>query len=447
MKPNILMIFTDQMHKSAMGCRSEHVITPNLDRLAREGTMFVNAYANNPVCGPYRGNLFSGMYTRDNGCRLNGNPLPDCECMADTFNAAGYATSFVGKWHLGDEGNKPIPQEIRGGFRHFIGYQCYNGFYDNVNFYDEDDQVHSYNRHRTDVTTDLGLDRLRMLANAGKPFLHVVFYQAPHYPEQPADEYYEQYRGQTMPHPPNYQDIDPYTPTFSPPSPRPFEKDPDYRNYGNNMQEYLRRYFAMVTQIDHGIGRMLAELDRLGLADDTLVLFSSDHGDMQGSHGLKNKCLPHEESAGIPLLLRVPREPGGRTVDTPVSSIDYYPTAVDYAGVDTKRTFSGRSLIPFTSERPAAEPDTKTPVFAENYQSEQHWIMIRDGKYKLTLDLITDKPWLLHDLEKDPYESNNLVDDRMRSGRFVTHFWRASGHFRTGNRSGRSGYRCMSLRG
>ncbi len=434
MSKNIIMILTDQMHKYAMGSLRPHIHTPRLDQLAREGVMFTDCYSNNPVCGPFRINLFTGQHSRSTGMYHNGDPLPAVECMADTFNNNGYETSFVGKWHVGGEGNRPIPQALRGGFRHFIGYQCYNGFWDQVCFYDEADREIRFDRHRTEVTTDLGVERLRMLAATQRPFLHVVFYQAPHYPEQPLDAFADLYRGREMPLPPNYRETEPYTPTFSPPSPRPFENDPDYRRYGGNMQEYLRLYNAMVSQIDAGVGRLLDELDTLGLADDTLVLFSSDHGDMQGSHGRTNKTLPYEESCGIPLIVRMPGGARDVRVDTPVSAIDFYPTAVDFAGAHTshQEQWEGESLMSWlrTGSTPA---QSHGPVFAENALGEWQWTMVREGPWKLTADKDGGELRELFNIRSDPYEMDNLVDDprhadvRARLAERITAFERASG--------------------
>lgn len=411
MRKNIIMIFTDQMHKYAMGFLREHILTPNLDKLSNEGITFTNAYSNNPVCGPFRGNVFTGLYTSQNGVKNNGDPLPEIECLADTFNNNGYETSFVGKWHLGATGNQPIPSSLRGGFKHFIGYQCYNGFFQNVCFYDENDIEYRYDKHRTDVTTDLGIERLEMLAQKNNPFLHVIFYQAPHYPEQPSGEFYELYKDSEMPYPVNYQKVDPYTPTYSPLSPRPIENCPDFKAYGNNIQEYLKRYNAMVTQIDFGIGRILKKAEELGLSDETLILFSSDHGDMQGSHGLKNKCLPYEESCGIPLIIKAPDCQNGLKINTPVSCIDFYPTCVDYAGAVTDRKLAGNSLLPFLYKEKNESALLSKSVFAENDLPKQPWIMIRESKFKLSIHKDGNQPYLLFDMENDPFEMTNLVND------------------------------------
>ena len=408
MKKNILFIFTDQQHRYALGCMDNpDVMTPNLDQLAQRGSLFRRCYSNNPLCGPFRGSLMTGQYTSRCGVMDNKSPLPQgTTTFADAFNAGGYQTSWVGKWHLGGNGNQPIPEELRGGFQRFKGYQCYNGFYQDVCFYDEQNQEHRYDYHRTDVTTDIAISELEHMSCQDKPFLLMMSYQAPHYPEQPAPEFEAMYTGRKMIRRPNCQDIDPYTPTVSPRSPRPVENDPDFQRYGNNLDEYIRLYNAMCTQIDANVGRLLAALDRLGIADNTLVVFTSDHGDMQGSHGLKNKCVPHEESAGIPLIMYGPGLSGGRVTDNLVSGIDMMPTCLELAGLPPVESVDGTSIASFLQGESATTQDA---IFSECGD----WCMIVKSGWKLAAKRRGDdlSPMLMTHLDADPFELNNRAED------------------------------------
>jgi arylsulfatase A-like enzyme len=405
---NVLFIFTDQQNRYALSCMGNpNVETPNLDRLAERGMLFRRCYSNDPICGPFRGSLLTGQYT--SRCRVvnNGSPLPEgTMTFADAFNQAGYNTSWVGKWHLGGNGSGPIAKELRGGFQKFIGYQCYNGFIKDVVFHDEEDREHRFDgQHRTDVTTDLAIERLVSLARCDRPFMLMMSYQAPHYPEQPSPEYAELYKGRQIVHRPNCQEIDPFTPTFSPRSPRPFEGDPDYQRYGNDLDEYIRLYNAMCTQIDANVGRLIDALERLGVAEDTMIMFTSDHGDMQGSHGLKNKCLPHEESAGIPFIAYVPGLPGGRVSDALVSNIDMMPTCLELAGLPPVASVDGKSFAPLLwGETECAGGDA---VFAERAK----WCMIVKDGWKLAAERQDDglAPTLMTHLDEDPYEFKNLA--------------------------------------
>ncbi len=383
------------------------VMTPHIDRLAAEGILFKRCYSSNPVCGPFRGCLFTGQYTSHSGVAGNGSPLPaGTTTFADALNAAGFQTSYVGKWHLGGNGNGPIPAELRGGFQRFKAYQCYNGFYKDVCFYDENNVEHRFDKHREEAATDLAIHELETMTSNDKSYALMVSYQAPHYPVQPAPEYEAMYRDRPIVRRPNCTDINPHTPTFSPRSPRPVELDPDFQRYGNNLDEYLRLYYAMCTQVDDYVGRLLAALQRLGKADDTMIIYTSDHGDMQGSHGLKNKNDPHEESAGIPLVVHVPGTAGGRVTDALVSGIDFMPTSLDILGAGPVAGVDGQSFAPLLrgdTDRACKE------LFVEN----GNWRMIVTDRWKLAAEFREGNlvPVLMTDPMADPYELSNRATD------------------------------------
>jgi arylsulfatase A-like enzyme len=413
---NIVFLFADQMHAFAMGCMgTSDIHTPNLDRLAAEGILYRNCYSNAPVCTPFRVNLMTGRYGSQTDSLRNEAPIPaGTYTLADALNDGGYRTSYVGKWHIGDTGNQWVRPEFRGGFTEFFGYQGFNDFQGNIWFFDEDGEKHVREGHRTDVTTDIATERLEALAERTEPFALFVSYQNPHYPEQPSDEYYAAYADTTIQRRPNSQDIDPFTPTASPPSPRPFELDTDNQRYGGDLDEYLRCYYAMVTQLDANVGRLLGELDRLGLTDSTLVAFTSDHGDMQGSHGRKNKSVAYEESARIPLVMRAPGGATGQVVDGLVSGVDFYPTLLDWADLPARDGLEGKSIAPSLL---GAVQGFSEPVFSEM----KDWCMVRQGALKLVAKKPSDgesvqlTPTELFDLEADPYEMANLVSDPDRS--------------------------------
>ncbi|WP_170311554.1 sulfatase-like hydrolase/transferase [Vallitalea okinawensis] len=403
---NFLIIFADQMHKYALGKINPQVQTPNLDQLAEDGVLFTNGYSNAPICGPYRGSLFTGMYISSNGVLRNNDPLPkDVKTLAEAFNERGYDTGFVGKWHLGATGQGPIPREIRGGFKKFRGYQCYNGFKNDILFFNEQDQCEEYQGHRTDVTTQIALEQLDSFLEKEQPFLQVVAYQAPHYPEQPSERYAALYKKTIFEMEPGYVDIDPYTPTFSPPSPRPYEACPDYKRYGKSMEEYLRLYYGMVTQVDAGIGELIERLKEKGQYENTTIIFTSDHGDMQGSHGFKNKRLPYEKSCGVPFITYVPKGRKNEISKELVSGIDIYPTCLELAGLDSEKHLQGNNFAKYMI---GYENELKDPVYAEMVVKDD-WRMIRTKQYKLIVTASTDEPTMLFDMINDPYELNNLV--------------------------------------
>jgi choline-sulfatase len=167
----------------------------------------------------------------------------------------------------------------------------------------------------------------------------------------------------------------------------------------------------MITQLDENVGRIMAELGALGLVENTVVVFTSDHGDMQGSHGLKNKCFFWEESVRVPLIVRVPGGLVGKELSHVVSSVDLYPTILDYCGV-TCEGMEGASFAPLTYGEEMAWDDT---VFAEDRQ----WRMIRQGTYKLAVDRASGTPTHLFELEGDPYELNNRLSDPEQAERIA----------------------------
>jgi arylsulfatase A-like enzyme len=401
-KKNILFMFADQMHAFAMGCMgTDDIHTPHLDQLAKEGVLFRNCYSNAPVCTPFRAALVSGQYGSQTNTLRNQAYIPEgTRTLAGALNEGGYRTGWVGKWHLGATGNQWIPPELRADFSEFIGYQAYNDYLHGVKFFDETGKEHWYDRHRTDVTTDIAIERLEGMKDG--PFALFVSYQNPHYPEQPAFVYDKMYKGKTIKRRPNCEEVDPYTKTASPPSPKPVENDPLYQRYGNNLDEYLRAYYAMVTQLDANVGRMLDALDRLGLRENTVVMFTSDHGDMQGSHGLINKSLPWEESSHIPLVVRAPEGAQGAVVDDLVSGVDFFATCVDYAGLPPEPSVEGDSFAPMVVD-PSKRLDRA--IFSEM----RPWCMVRKGAFKLVVQKDGFETTHLFDLENDPYEMNNLL--------------------------------------
>ncbi|MBE7559939.1 sulfatase-like hydrolase/transferase [bacterium] len=401
---NLLFIFADQMHGFALGCMNHpDVLTPHLDQLAASGTLFRNCYSAAPVCTPFRANLFTGRYGSQTGVLRNNQRIPEgARTLAAALNDGGYTTSYVGKWHLGATGNVAVPAHLRGDFQHFIGYQAYNDYEKNVIFFDEDMAPRQFPRHRTDATGDVAIERLEAIAD--RRFALFVSFQSPHYPEQPSPRFLDLYRDLRPTRRPNCQEIDPYIGTQEPPSRR--ETDPVYRIYGNNLDEYLRRYYALVTQLDDNVGRILDRLRQLGREDDTVVIFTSDHGDMQGSHGLKNKNRYYEESVRIPCIVRDPRGKRGDAREELVSSVDFFPSVLDYAGLAPEPTAEGRSVLPLTRGRGS---DWEDVVISESCGAAGgDWLMVRMGRYKLVADRRL-QPVVLFDLERDPYEMRDVL--------------------------------------
>lgn len=421
---NVLMIFADQQHKYALGKVNPQYITPNLDALADEGILFTNAYSPNPVCGPFRACLLTGQYSSHHKAADNASALPDAyPNLAQHLKGAGWECAYVGKYHLGGNGNIPIPENLRRGFTYFMGYQCYNGFdptpprKNEILFRDMDNNAHIFQRHRTDVTADLAVEMLEEMARRKKPFFAAVSFQAPHYPEQPSDPYYALYRDTVFQKTPDYvEGIDPYTPTYTPPSAKPKENDPDYQRYGGNMDEYLRCYAALVSQVDAGVGKIIDALHALNLWDDTMVIYTADHGDLQGSHGQLNKSQPFEKSAGVPFIVRTPEGPRGLVSDALISGLDIPATALELAGVDDHGQGDGKSFVQYVRTGEGRIHDYVISEYPVCHSGEYTWQMVRTPKYKLTVVPGTLKPISLFDMEADPYELCDRKDDPEMAG-------------------------------
>ena len=401
---NFLYIFADQLQPFRIGCMGGSVATPNLDALACDGVLFKNAYSDSPVCTPFRGCLMTGQYPTESG--IHGNeqgPKFDAETLPRTLNKRGYTTSYVGKWHLHATGNCPIAPEQRAGFQRFIGYQAYNSFWEDVCFYDEVGKEHRFDEHRTKVTADIAIERLNEIRD--NRFLHMVSFQTPHYPMQPSPEFEARYAEREPGKRGNMQEPKQvHTPTFSPFSPRPIERDPDYHRAGKCLDDFLRCYDAMITEFDFHVGRIIRELKRLGLYDRTVIVVTADHGDMAGSHGLMNKAVAYEESARVPLITRSPQGLRNAVIETPVSAgVDTLPTFIDYAEMAIPNHASGHSWKKLCD----GEITTRTePVFSEFIP--RNWCMVRKGNLKYVAERDTLTPQHLWDLEKDPLEMNDL---------------------------------------
>lgn len=406
---NLLFILADQLQAFALGVMGHGQIrTPNLDALAAGGTLFRNAYVEFPVCTQYRGALMTGRYGAQTGVTSFAvGPEPGTRCLADALNDHGLLTSYVGKWHLYEFFDMPVTPEQRCGFSRFLGYQSHNDYLNGVRFWDEDAQCREFvGGHRTRTTADLAIERLREVP-ADQDVALFVSFLSPHYPLQPDPGFEALYHDVEIELRENVRPPEQvFTPTYSPASPQPIETDPSYHRYGASIERFWQFYAAMVSQLDHEVGRILAELREQGRHDDTLVILTSDHGEMGGSHGRMNKGVWQEESTRVPMIVRSPGSPAGVTVETPVSAgIDIMPTMLDWLGAPEEDGAAGSSLIPMVEN--GADGD-HPPVFSE-MAGQQNWVMVRDGGWKYVATRDDATPIALHDLTTDPCELDNVL--------------------------------------
>jgi len=349
-QPNILFVFADQLRPDVLGpYGGTNIATPHLDRLASQGMTFDNALSTCPVCTPYRGMLLTGRYPTHSGIVLNRvevSPRQNPDCLAQLLGAEGYDTGFLGKWHL-SAGIKRVAEMLDGdqtaiadyldrnphveftppgpdrlGFGHWEAYNYHTDFRDYWFYRDEPEKIFG-GGYETEVLTDQAIAFMEQ-RRTGVPFLLMV---APHPPHPPFDPAYC---------PPGY-----------------LERVPEQLAWRANVPPgsarmlglQMRCYLAMVQQFDDCIGRLVHYLDESGLSESTLLVVTSDHGEMHGSHGLTGKTVPYAESVDLPLLMRWPGTvPAGVRDSTLFTPLDHLPTLCSLAGAGIPRTADGEDL-------------------------------------------------------------------------------------------------------
>jgi len=397
-RPNVLVFFTDQQRWDSTGVHGNPLeLTPNFDRMARQGTHLFNACTCQPVCGPARAVLQTGLYATNTGCFRNAIPLPtELETLAHHFGRAGYDTGYVGKWHLGDrtvEG--PVPEANRGGYQYWLAsnvLECTSQAYHTV-MYDNDNQPVRLPGYRVDAVADAAIRYID--AHQDRPFFLWVSFIEPHFQNSlddypPPDGYRERYTGRWTP--------------------------PDLAALGGSTHQHLGGYYGMVKRLDEALGRMLDALKSLDLIDDTVVLFTSDHGCHFKTRNSEYKRSCHESSIRIPTALQGPGLDGGGQIRQLVSLVDLPPTLLDAAGLDVPDAMQGRSVLPLVRGQTQGWPEE---VFIQISESQvgravrtQRWKYSvvapdRDGGQDPDADRYVEE--FLYDLEADPYELTNLI--------------------------------------
>jgi arylsulfatase A-like enzyme len=450
--PNLLFIMTDQQRFDAMSCAGNTVIeTPNMDRIAREGVMFQNAYAANPVCVPARSVFLTGLSpvnvrVEGNGDIDNGN-VPDVPTFDSILKEHAYAAEYYGKWHapyqfadcynntvkmVGTKGvsqikafqewlvgkgvtpKKPGEGELFSG-RNQRPYKPIELDYSHQHAEDDLDekmdlkvaQVTQYGRvdlppriSYAAFTAEETLEALDRMKDG--PFTLTCSFDPPHPPMIVQEPYYSLYPPTLIPVPVSIND----PMKDSPYRERSNENDQVRYRDPDQIQHMRSIYYGMVREIDDWIGEILRKLDDLGLTDNTLVVFTSDHGEMLGDHGMHSKMIFYEGSVHVPLLMRFPgRIKPGTVVNAPVSTMDVSSTILDYLHMPVPQS-DGISLRPFIEGRPV-EHD----VVSYSLGRDSPNYMIRSGDLKLMMGESNKNKGIdaLYDLKADPLEMRNLI--------------------------------------
>jgi arylsulfatase A-like enzyme len=398
--PNVLFVLADQWRAQAMGFAGDaNASTPTLDRLANESVTFAHAVSCTPLCSPYRATLMTGRYPTDTGVFVNDVNLAQDPCsLGAMFRQAGYDTGYIGKWHLDGQGCRLLytPPERRQGFFRWAAMECTHDYYNSL-YYEGD--------NGTDRLTWSGYDAIaqtremqRWLAerDPSVPFCYFLSWGPPHDPYAPAPA---EFAAQLAP---GMIQLRPNVPS----------------SYEGQARADLAGYYAHIAALDRCMGDLLATLDDLGIADDTIVVFTSDHGDMHCSQGQFRKQQPWDESILVPFILRYSAGLGRtpRSIPMRLNTPDIMPTLLGLAGQPVTRTslsLPGRDLSPvlLQEQTPDDEPALIMCVWPiSNWcraAGGKEYRGLRTDRFTYTRDLAG--PWLLYDNLTDPYQMTNLV--------------------------------------
>lgn len=400
-QPNILFVFADQLRGSSVGyAGQEAVLTPNIDAFAKSAAVYRNAVSMLPVCGPFRGSLITGRTPTSTGLVINDIPLRTDEVsIAHCFKDAGYDTAYIGKWHL-DGPNRPAPVPPgprRQGFDYWMGANFEHN-YDRSYFTDNKGDMQMWEGWDVEAQTSHTIDYLKN-RESENPFCLFLSWGPPHHPYRLVPQrYLDMYDPAAIQGRPNCPDV-----------PR----------------EDLWGYYAQTTFLDDQFQRLLDAVDEMGIADDTIVVFSSDHGDMHGSHGVYKKQWPWNEAIKIPFVIRYPGhiEPG-RQIDAPINVIDVMPTLLGLAGLPVPDVVEGVDLSPYLLGRRNDPPESvlimnPCPFSIGDSRGHDQYPDYKGRRLeyrgvitdRYTYVRTIDQPWLLYDNLVDPYQTNNLIDD------------------------------------
>ena len=395
-RPNIVYILTDQWRGSALGYMGNpDVKTPNLDAFAKEAINFTNAVSVTPVCTPHRAALLTGRYPTTTGMFLNDLYLPSEElCMAEIFKAEGYNTAYWGKWHLDGHGrtNNVIP-ERRQGFDYWKANECSHD-YNNMPYYEnENPEKQVWKGYSPFAIVADANQYLTGHAKDGNPFLMVVSIATPHFPHDSAPQRFKDMYPKEKLH------LQPNVPI----------------DWEDRTRDELQGYYAHCTATDEAIGSILGHIKKLGLDDDTIIVFSADHGEMMGSHGMRPfmKQLGWRESINVPFLISYPSIGAnkGTKVNAPISTPEILPTLLSLAHIEIPNSIEGEDfseLVKF----PNAEVDRSvlamnlSPFTNEFKYPEYRALKTKQYTYVKTL---TDDNMIFDDVN-DPYQMDNLYN-------------------------------------
>lgn len=427
-KPNLLIIHTDEHSFRTLSCYQEimpedqafvwgkgnNVETPNIDRIAHEGAIATSYYCASPVCTPSRASLVTGLYPQATGAWKNGLHIrEDVKTFAHVLKDAGYSTSYVGKWHLAGHEKYAFGIEYKAGFDdnrymmkggHAPYFHVIDGEAENkvglgakaAEKYPKEEIV-----HLTDYFTEKTLEIIER--DKDKPFCLMLSIPDPHTPDYATPPYNSMYKNMDVQMPETMK------PEHVANKPIWAKGGKDDKNEAKSFgAKALQQYFGMVKHIDDRVGDILKYLDDNDLTDNTIVIFTADHGDMFYEHARRNKGVPYEASAKIPFVIRYPKKiKAGKVLNTAYCNVDFAPTILSMMGVEHKVKFHGEDTSEDYLSKEMEVNGDRITYFAK---SGGWWVAAVSDRYKLVIDK-KEKPYLF-DLEKDPFELTNVYNDK-----------------------------------
>jgi arylsulfatase A-like enzyme len=394
-EPNVVFLLADQWRAQATGYAGDpNARTPHLDRLSAQSVVVTTAVSTCPVCSPYRASLITGRYPITHGVFVNDVCLSrKAVSLAQAFQGAGYQTAYIGKWHLDGHGRSSfIPRDRRQGFDFWRVCECTHDYNHSPYYADTDEKLYWQGYDALAQTEEA---KAYIRTHREKPFLLVVSWGPPHNPYATAPERFRR--------------------LFDP------DKIQLRPNVPPERQAAARRdlagYYAHCAALDECTGGIMETLKQSGLADNTILVFTSDHGDMLGSHGEVRKQRPWDESILVPFLVRWPRGLGraGRRLSAPLNTPDIMPTLLGLCGVAVPATVEGEDRSAWLRGQ---EPDVDRPALIGCITPFGEWTRQKGGREyrglrteRYTYVRSLDGPWLLYDNREDPYQERDRIGD------------------------------------
>lgn len=406
-RPNFLFVLTDDQRWDQMSCASHPFArTPNMDRLAREGARFTNAFVTTPLCSPSRGCFQTGQYAHRHGILDNSERNAQSHTLpvyAKFLQHAGYETGYIGKWHMGHR-----EDSVRPGFDYWVGFRGQGQYVDpQINKNGERGKVSGY---ITDILSDHAVDFIGKRRQ--KPFSLCLAHKAIHGPFTPAARHQTLFAGQKIVRGPGASDDLAGKPAMA--GHRDRMRTPDPPRHGGPTDETILNMTRALMAVDEGLGKVLGALEETEQLGNTVIVFAGDNGYFFGEHQLGDKRRAYEEGLRIPLLVRYPKlVRAGSTPAAMAANIDLAPTLLDLAGVPVPRSMQGRSLVPLLTGKTRGWRQALPLEYFDDppFPQSPAWQAIRSERWKL-IRYPGHADWTeLYDLENDPAELRNLVED------------------------------------